>query len=133
METKTQPRRHLFWPILLIVLSIASLTISGLIIMKTFSKQSLPEDSSSLTPNTSEEKIPCGGFAGAICPDGYECQLEGDYPDAGGNCVKITNAFTCPSGEWVNCMPGPDAKPECSTEAMAWYKANCPNFKGGAL
>lgn len=44
-----------------------------------------------------------------------------------------TAKYSCPASGWVDCMPGPDSKPECSTEAMAWYKANCPNFKGGAL
>ncbi len=44
-----------------------------------------------------------------------------------------TAKYSCPASGWVDCMPGPDSKPECSTEAMTWYKANCPNFKGGAL
>ena len=44
-----------------------------------------------------------------------------------------TNSYTCPANGWVDCMPGPNAKPECSTSAMSWYKANCPNFQGGAL
>lgn len=30
----------------------------------------------------------CGGFAGKLCPEGFTCKLEGDYPDAGGKCVK---------------------------------------------
>jgi len=44
-------------------------------------------------------------------------------------------SFVCPSSEYVDCMPtvGGPKKTECSTEAMAWYTANCPNFKGGAL
>ncbi|MEK7611681.1 MAG: hypothetical protein AAB486_04925 [Patescibacteria group bacterium] len=29
----------------------------------------------------------CGGFAGIPCAEGYKCQLEGSYPDAGGTCV----------------------------------------------
>jgi putative hemolysin len=32
----------------------------------------------------------CGGIAGIVCPEGYECQLEGNYPDASGTCVPIT-------------------------------------------
>ncbi|MCX6791437.1 MAG: hypothetical protein NT149_00140 [Candidatus Gottesmanbacteria bacterium] len=49
-------------------------------------------------------------------------------------CLPLeTKSYTCPPTGWVDCMPGPDAKPECSAEAMTWYKANCPNFKGGAL
>ncbi len=30
----------------------------------------------------------CGGIAGVACPSGYECKLDGSYPDAGGTCVK---------------------------------------------
>lgn len=37
---------------------------------------------------TSSEGQFCGGIAGTECPTGYSCQLEGDYPDAGGKCVK---------------------------------------------
>lgn len=44
-----------------------------------------------------------------------------------------TKSFTCPPSGYVDCMPGPTVKPECSPAAMAWYKTNCPNFKGGAL
>ena len=30
----------------------------------------------------------CGGIAGIQCPSGFECALDGNYPDAGGKCVK---------------------------------------------
>lgn len=34
----------------------------------------------------------CGGFAANLpenqCPTGYKCQMEGNYPDAGGQCIK---------------------------------------------
>lgn len=30
----------------------------------------------------------CGGIAGILCPEGYRCQLDGNYPDAGGTCQK---------------------------------------------
>lgn len=30
----------------------------------------------------------CGGFAGKLCPTGYTCKLDGNYPDANGNCAK---------------------------------------------
>ncbi|QQG44644.1 MAG: hypothetical protein HYW86_01900 [Candidatus Roizmanbacteria bacterium] len=36
---------------------------------------------------SSEGKF-CGGIAGILCPDGYECKYDGNYPDAGGKCVK---------------------------------------------
>lgn len=32
----------------------------------------------------------CGGIAGVTCPAGYRCKLDGDYPDAGGKCVKTS-------------------------------------------
>lgn len=41
---------------------------------------------------TSVEGKFCGGIAANLpqnqCPSGYKCQLEGNYPDAGGKCVK---------------------------------------------
>lgn len=30
----------------------------------------------------------CGGIAGIACQSGFECKLDGDYPDAGGTCIK---------------------------------------------
>lgn len=30
----------------------------------------------------------CGGFAEKACPTGFNCELEGNSPDAGGKCVK---------------------------------------------
>jgi hypothetical protein len=33
----------------------------------------------------------CGGIAAFGCPSGWECALDGDYPDAGGKCVRATN------------------------------------------
>lgn len=46
-----------------------------------------------------------------------------------------TSSYQCPASGWVGCMPilSEEGKRACSTEAMAWYKANCPNFKGAAL
>jgi hypothetical protein len=46
---------------------------------------------------------------------------------------SASKKYTCPQSGWVDCMPGPDKRPECSAEAMSWYKTNCPNFQGGAL
>jgi hypothetical protein len=58
-------------------------------------------------------------------------------PETSDMCPKATPApsstYACPPGGYVDCMPGPDPKPQCSAEAMAWYKANCPDFQGGAL
>ena len=30
----------------------------------------------------------CGGIAATMCPYGYVCKLDGNYPDAGGACAK---------------------------------------------
>lgn len=42
--------------------------------------------------------------------------------------------YACPQSGYVDCMPGPNegVRYECTAEAMNWYKANCPGFKGGA-
>lgn len=32
--------------------------------------------------------IPCAGFAGVKCPQGYTCKVIDTYPDAAGSCVK---------------------------------------------
>ncbi|MFW5852546.1 MAG: Kazal-type serine protease inhibitor domain-containing protein [Nanoarchaeota archaeon] len=39
------------------------------------------------TENVTEELF-CGGIAGEGCPEGYVCELDGDFPDAGGVCVE---------------------------------------------
>ncbi len=39
----------------------------------------------------------CGGIAAFPCATGLRCQLDGDYPDAGGTCVRKAANFTaCP-------------------------------------
>ena len=45
------------------------------------------------------------------------------------------NKFTCPQSEYVDCMPGPDARyrPECEKPYLEWATKNCPGFKGAAL
>ena len=47
--------------------------------------------------------------------------------------IPSSSKYTCPANGWVDCMPGPSPKPQCSASALAWYKANCPDFKGAAL
>jgi hypothetical protein len=37
---------------------------------------------------TPAQTLFCGGIAGKTCPAGYHCKLDGNYPDAGGTCVK---------------------------------------------
>jgi hypothetical protein len=41
--------------------------------------------------DTTEESVEgqfCGGIMNISCPKGYYCDLDGDYPDAGGVCRK---------------------------------------------
>ena len=41
--------------------------------------------------------------------------------------------YACPTTEWVNCMPGPDAaSPLCGADYLKWAEINCPNFQGAA-
>lgn len=49
--------------------------------------------------------------------------------------TESSGKYTCPVNGWQNCMPilSPEGQAACSLEAMEWYKANCPNFKGAAL
>ncbi|MCR4313420.1 MAG: hypothetical protein NUV58_04170 [Candidatus Roizmanbacteria bacterium] len=86
-------------------------------------------------PEQVEQGKFCGGIAGILCPEGYDCNLDGNYPDAAGVCVKNSDApkFSCPETEWVDCMPGPGGiKSECDPQYLNWAQANCPNFKGAA-
>lgn len=35
------------------------------------------------------EGVFCGGIAGVVCPDGFKCKYDGDYPDASGTCESL--------------------------------------------
>ena len=37
---------------------------------------------------TASEGEMCGGIAGIMCDTGLTCKYDGDYPDAGGTCVR---------------------------------------------
>lgn len=49
--------------------------------------------------------------------------------------IPDNNTYTCPESGWVDCMPqlNSGVKYECTSEAINWYRANCPDFKGVAL
>ncbi len=38
-----------------------------------------------------QEDVFCGGIAGMPCPSGFICELDGNYPDAGGWCVRVND------------------------------------------
>ncbi|MEK7592985.1 MAG: hypothetical protein AAB508_06425, partial [Patescibacteria group bacterium] len=46
------------------------------------------------TPNTDNTKITCGGITGKLCPNGYTCTLEENYPDAAGICESDQRSGT---------------------------------------
>ena len=47
---------------------------------------------------------------------------------------EASAGYTCPPGEWVDCMPGPGPQnPQCVPAFLDWAKANCPGFQGAAL
>lgn len=92
------------------------------------------------SPTIPPADMSCGGISGEMCPDGYNCHLNGNYPDASGTCVKTTtkndpSTYTCPGSEWVDCMPSVDAPKnyQCENAFLTWAKAHCPGFKGAAL
>jgi hypothetical protein len=56
-------------------------------------------------------------------------------PSASPAASSSASLYTCPASGYVDCMPvlTEAKKKACAPEAMTWYKANCPTFKGGAL
>lgn len=51
-----------------------------------FIKELSPDENPLPTQKPEKIKRICGGIAGLACPDGYTCVLDGNYPDAAGNC-----------------------------------------------
>ena len=43
--------------------------------------------------------------------------------------------YTCPESGRVDCLPQQNVgvRYECTSRAINWYRANCPDFKGAAL
>ena len=95
-------------------------------------------DSTEISP--SEKKL-CGTKRGLHCPNGYQCKLEGNYPDAAGTCIKndsITpqqkacteDAKQCPDGSWIG-RTGPNCEFVCKQPANASALKNACLEKGG--
>lgn len=89
------------------------------------------------TPTPTPAELTCGGITNKKCPEGYVCETTAMYPDTSGTCTPETTSLTyqCPATGWVDCEPPlvGARKTACSSEAMAWYQTNCPDFQGGAL
>ncbi len=125
-----------FITILLIVLIIASLIISGSIIVRSLAKPIQPTIPITPTLNQNQTCQQNGNTygPGESVPSSDTCNTcSCDNGQIACTAMACTTTFSCPDNGWVDCMPGPDIKPECSTEAMMWYKNNCPNFQGAAL
>ncbi len=58
----------------------------------------------------------CGGIAGILCGVGLECKLDGDYPDAGGVCVKPAG-LECTSDS--DCVKAGCSGQVCTTKEKA--------------
>lgn len=72
-----------------------------------------------------------------ICPDGSSVGRSGpncDFTPCPNSNIKSKPNYSCPKNGWVNCMPilTDEAKKLCQPEAINWYIANCPGFKGMA-
>jgi hypothetical protein len=73
-------------------LSFSTNAKAGFVVIKKDNPSGLPQ-------NDQSQEIPvrfiatevgqfCGGIGNIKCPTGYSCQLDGNYPDAGGKCIK---------------------------------------------
>jgi hypothetical protein len=60
----------------------------------------------------------CGGIAAIACPSGYQCALDGTYPDAGGHCEE------CPIPECAAPPPG------CFYQSSPIPEGTCPTGCG---
>ncbi len=64
------------------------------------------------------------------------CSLLGLFPQKSRSTPPapvVTRRFICPKGEWLDCMPSPDAKNSfCSKDYIDWALKNCEGFKGVA-
>lgn len=92
------------------------------------------------TASTDEEIISgsmCGGIAALQCPQGYDCKLAGNYPDASGTCRKsrieghtcggfVMNAYQCPTGySCIMTSKTPDMPGKCHKDVACVQKVMC--------
>lgn len=74
----------------------------------------------------------CGGIAAMQCENGFSCKLTGDFPDAGGVCVRaeeqinedevakqLKDACVVSGGEWKECTDDTDNLCEAKCEFKA--------------
>lgn len=88
-----------------------------------FSEPTFDVPGTCVDPDAGEEPIFCGGIANIECPTGMHCELDGDFPDAGGSCQPGSGfhgmcggiaGFTCMDDlECYIADPFPDASGAC--------------------
>lgn len=84
-------------------------------------KTACPNNDVGLCPEKLPEGSFCGGIAAIMCPDGYKCKYDGNYPDASGSCVKTP----------VPVNPISNRKTSCEQAGGKWlekYK-ECENIE----
>jgi len=90
----SQPSDRWFKPTVIIIGILIVIGLFGNIYLWLKSQKSPTSPITQITPTPTEdiEERFCGGIAANLpenqCPTGYYCQLDGNYPDAGGVCVK---------------------------------------------
>lgn len=68
----------------------------------------------------------CGGIAGLLCDDGFDCKLRGHFPDASGVCVKAK------LGE-LGGFCGGFAGIQCRKGSMCQIQSNFPDASGKCI
>ena len=81
-------------------------------------------------PALAQEGEFCGGIAAFRCASGLECDYDGNYPDAGGTCVRSMEFFPCDGNRGSACAS--QYEPACgrtgnapSTYSYADYSSPC--------
>jgi hypothetical protein len=71
----------------------------------------------------------CGGIAAIQCPQGFECQGVGNFPDASGQCVPVPEPEPEPdSGScWDECG-GPGSDGSDGSDGSCWCDDLCVSF-----
>ncbi len=62
---------------------------AGSIIQESYPSTCVTKDGKRFTQKLTDNQEGkfCGGIVNIACPEGYNCVLDGNYPDAGGKCV----------------------------------------------
>ncbi|MFH1257435.1 MAG: hypothetical protein V1658_00700, partial [Candidatus Micrarchaeota archaeon] len=70
----------------------ATLDLSQMSSLINLEKIVVKKDGKTIAEKTFENSF-CGGIAAFPCPTGYQCVLDGNFPDAGGKCMQSTQGY----------------------------------------